>query len=355
MITLKEIAEKCSVSIATVSNILNGKSNVSEATRLRILEVIRESDYKPNYMARGLRATKTRTVGILIDDLTEFSSPKVVDGIMEELEAKNYRGIIENLRFYSKYGIEWRKNEKYEKDVASAIDYFLSIRVDGIIYVSGHSRKINCIPDSIKELNFPFVIAYAFSEGDKYPGIIFNDSKAAECIGEHLIQRNHKKIALIMGKKNNIHTENRLKGFKKALENSNLPINENLLYYGDWTFDSGYTSCKNLLSSSEEFSAIFCFNDLMAAGAYKALEEAHKKVGKDIDVIGFDNREFAAFLSPPLTTMEIPLTEIGTKASQVVLNQIEGNSYESLYEIPCKFCQRESVGKLNNGINAIVQ
>lgn len=345
MTTLKEIAEKCSVSIATVSNILNGKSNVSEATRLRILEVIRESDYKPNYMARGLRATKTRTIGILIDDLTEFSSPRIVEGIMEELDSKNYRGILENLRFYSKYGIEWQKNEKYQKDLSSAIDYFLSIRVDGIIYVSGHSRKINCIPDAIKELNFPFVIAYAFSEDKNYPGIIFDDSKAAEFIAEHLMQKNHKNIALIMGKKNNIHTENRLKGFRKAVENNALSVNENLLYYGDWTFDSGYTSCKNLLASKEEFSAIFCFNDLMAAGAYKALEEAKKKVGKDIDVIGFDNREFAEFLTPPLTTMEIPLIDIGTKASQVVLSQIEGNNYESLYEIPCKFCPRESVGK----------
>ena len=107
MVTLKEIAEKCSVSITTVSNILNGKSNVSERTKERVLQVIKETGYRPNYMARGLRAARTNSVGIIIDDLTEFSSTGIIDGIMSYFDEHNYKAILENLRFYSKWGTKW--------------------------------------------------------------------------------------------------------------------------------------------------------------------------------------------------------------------------------------------------------
>lgn len=342
MITLKEIAETCSVSTATVSNILNGKSNVSEATRQRVLEVVRKNGYKPNYMARGLRATKTKTIGILIDDLTEFSTPKIVDGIMESLEQKGYRAILENLRFYSKYANP-SQSKKYDDEVAAAINYFLSIRVDGIIYVSGHARKISCIPQDIQQMNFPFVIAYAFSAEKNIPSVIFDDRTSAMEITEDFILNGHTKIALLMGKKDNFHTKQRLEGFKLSMKNHAIKINENLLYYGDWSFESGYSSCVNLLNSKEEFSAVFCFSDLIAAGAYKALNEAKIKIGKDVSVAGFDNRIFSDFLLPPLTTVEIPLAEIGIKAAQVIFEQLEGNKCESLYEIPCTLHKRNSV------------
>ena len=345
MITLKEIAETCSVSTATVSNILNGKTNVSEATRQRVLEVVRKNGYKPNYMARGLRATKTKTIGLLIDDLTEFSTPKIVDGIMESLEKNGYQAILENLRFYTKYGDEAKNMEKYDEEVSFAINYFLSIRVDGIIYVSGHARKISCIPEDIQDANFPFVIAYAFSDKKNIPSVIFDDRSAAAELSKILIKNGHKKIALIMGKKDNFHTKKRLEVFTSVMNENSLTVNKNLMYYGDWSFDSGYSACKNLLDSKEDFSAIFCFNDLMAAGAYKALTEKQKKIGSEIAVVGFDNRIFSDFLKPSLTTVEIPLREIGIKAAQVIFEQLEGNKCENLYEIPCKVCERESVCK----------
>ena len=160
MITLKEIAEKCDVSITTVSNILNGKSNVSENTKERVLKVIKETGYRPNYMARGLRASKTYSVGLIIDDLTEFSSTGIIDGIMSYFDEHHYKAILENLRFYSKWGTKWYHNKGYEDSVQQSIDEFESIKVDGIIYVAGHARCISCIPEN---LNIPLVISYASS------------------------------------------------------------------------------------------------------------------------------------------------------------------------------------------------
>ena len=210
MVTLKEIAEQCSVSITTVSNILNGKSNVSLKTKERVLSVIKETGYRPNYMARGLRASKTNSVGIIIDDLTEFSSTGIIDGIMSYFDEHHYKAILENLRFYSKWGTKWYHNKDYEDSVQQSIDEFEAIKVDGIIYVAGHARCISCIPDN---LNVPLVISYAFTEKPGISSVEFDDMQAACDMTTNLIKNGHKKIAVIAGTKTNIHTQRRLEGY----------------------------------------------------------------------------------------------------------------------------------------------
>lgn len=343
MITLKDIAKECSVSIATVSNILNNKSNVSEETKERVLQVIKETGYKPNYMARGLRATKTNTIGLLIDDLIEFSSPPLVDGIMSYLEENNYKSILENLRFFSKWGKGWEQEEVYKNSVKSAIQEFDAVKVDGIIYVASHCRDIDSIP---KDISIPTTICYAFSKANNFPSIMINDIQAAYNMTDYLIKNDHKDIALILGAKNNIHTEKRLEGVKNALKDNMLSLNEQLVYYGDWAFDSGYTSCKNLFESGKKFSAIFCFNDTMAAGAYKYLREINLTPGKDISITGFDDVFKDGILEPKLTTIKLPLYDLGRKSAEVLLNQIESNgtSVENLY-IDCPFIEGLSVVK----------
>ena len=169
MVTLKELAEKSGVSIATVSNILNGKSNVSERTRARVLSIIEETGYTPNYMARGLRAASTRTIGVIADDISEFSTPKIINGIMEVLEENGYRTILANLRFYTKWERSNKTSEDYKKAIKSAADEFTSIKTDGIIYVSGHARNISEIPD---DLSLPVVVAYAFTSRAGTPFIV---------------------------------------------------------------------------------------------------------------------------------------------------------------------------------------
>lgn len=341
MVTLKEIAEKCSVSITTVSNILNGKSNVSEITKKRVLEVIKATGYRPNYMARGLRASKTNSVGIIIDDLTEFSSTGIIDGIMAYFDEHKYKAILENLRFYSKWGTKWYHNKGYEDSVQQAIDEFESIKVDGIIYVAGHARCISCIPE---KLNIPLVISYAFTEQPGFSSVEFDDVKAACDITNHLIKNGHKKIAVIAGTKNNIHTERRLEGFKKAMQENTLSVNEKDIVYGKWDAESGYQNAQTLLKGSD-YSAVFCFNDLMAAGVYDYLYENKLVPGKDISVAGFDNRTMSQFLKPALTTVEIPLVEIGRKSAELILNQINNpDNFEAQQSfVECKIIERDSI------------
>ncbi|MCR5189159.1 MAG: LacI family transcriptional regulator [Treponema sp.] len=344
MITLKEIAAQCNVSIATVSNILNGKDKVSKETKEKVLQLIKETGYKPNYMARGLRATKTRTIGLLIDDLTEFSSPLIVDGIMTYLEENNYKSILENLRFYSKWGYDWYQNDAYKKAVYNAFQEFSAIKVDGIIYVSGHERNINIIPENF---SIPTIISYAFSDSPNISSVMIDDVDAAYRLTEHLIKNGHKKIAIIKGENGNIHTEKRLQGYKKALKDYGIALDQDLICDGNWRSQSGYEMGKELLDSKKDFSAIFCFNDLMAAGLYRCLAENNIKVGTDLSVVGFDNRTISKELIPPLTTMEIPLAEIGKETAQELLKQItaeEEFNKQELY-IKCNLIERDSVSK----------
>jgi len=342
MITLKEIAQQCNVSIATVSNILNGKAKVSNETKERVLQIIKETGYKPNYMARLLRANKTRTIGVLVDDLTEFSSPLIVDGIMTYLEEHNYKTILENLRFYSKWGRDWYENADYKKSVYQAFQEFSSIKVDGIIYVSGHERNINIIPE---EFNIPTVIGYAFSDSQNFSSVLIDDFDGAYKLTEYLIKKGHKKIALVQGIEGNIHTEERLRGFKAALKDYKLEADPNLMLPGIWFPESGYEACKKLIESKKDFSAIFCFNDLMAAGVYKYLTENNLQVGKDISVVGFDNRTIAEELIPSLTTMEIPLKEVGISTAKELLDQMTSEEEFQKQEIyiKCNLIERASV------------
>ena len=344
MVTLKEIAEKCSVSITTVSNILNGKSNVSEKTKERVLSVIKATGYRPNYMARGLRASKTNSVGIIIDDLTQFSSAGIIDGIMSYFDEHHYKAILENLRFYSKWGTKWYHNKGYEDSVQQAIDEFEAIKVDGIIYVAGHARCISCIPEN---LNVPLVIAYAFTEQPGISSVEFDDMKAACDMTTNLIKQGHKRIAVIAGSKTNIHTERRLEGFKKAMNENGLTVNESDIKYGDWDSPSGYENAKALLSNAD-YTAVFCFNDLMAAGVYDYLYERGLEPGKDISVAGYDNRTISKYLKPALTTVDIPLYDIGRKSAEIILNQIaDPDAFKpQQHFVQCGIIERKSVGKI---------
>ena len=340
MITLKELAAKCNVSIATVSNILNGKSNVSEKTKERILKVVQETGYKPNYMARILRAHKTNTVGIIIDDVGAFSSPQLIEGVLDILEAKGYKAIIETLRLYSKWGNK-PDSAEYQKVVNDSVEEMLSIKVDGIIFIAAHAHNIEYFTQN---LDIPIVITYAYQDANTIPSIKIDDFESSYKLTQYLISKGHKKIAVIQGDSTVRHEKDRLAGFEKALKEAGLELDKELLEPGYWTREGGKEACQKLFKRSKDFTCIFCFNDLMAAGVYDYLYENKKIPGKDYAVVGFDNREMSAYLTPGLTTMEIPLGDIGRESASVLLKKIDGKEIENLdIKIPCRLIERKSV------------
>lgn len=339
MITLKEIAAQSGVSIATVSNILNGKSNVSEATKQRVMQIVKETGYRPNYMARSLRSSKTNTIGVIIEDITNFSSPLQIDGITAALEYRGYKLILENLRYYTKYnGVP---NHSYVESVQSAIQEMLTIKVDGIVYVAGHTRNIDFLPSN---LPIPLVVSYSDCNNPAYPYVVIDDVTSAFNMTEFLISKGHTKIGIIAGSKNNEHSDQRLIGWEKSMKSHGLSLEPSLIFFGDWKRESGYNCCKKLFETSKDITAIFCFNDLMAAGVYDYLKENNMTAGKDISVVGFDNREVSTFLVPQLTTMEIPLPQFGVCAAEALLKLIDEEKLESQeVRVMCKLIERASV------------
>ncbi len=344
MITLKDIATRCGVSIATVSNILNGKTNVSEATKKKILEVVKETGYTPNIMAQGLRSQRTRTIGVIVEDINLFSSPGLIDGILLSCEMHKYRAIISNLRMYSENdALGIRDAEEYHKVMNPVVQKMLAIKVDGIIYVSGHYRVIDCFPEGFP---VPAVYAYGRSLTERYSSVFIDDEKSAYDIISYLIKKGHKKIGIICGCMDNNHTMERLEGIKQAFFENNLPFNEELVLEGNWQRESGYKMCKTLYEnkSQNDFTAIFCMNDLMAAGVYDYCLEKGIVPGKDISVAGFDDHIISRFLNPPLTTMAIALRGIGFRATDLLLSKVENPMFMPIVsKIPCEFQERKSV------------
>ena len=155
---------------------------------------------------------------------------------------------------------------------------------------------------------------------------------------DYLIKNGKKRIAVIGGKKDNLHTVHRLVGYKKALEKNKLSYDESLITFSNWERNGGFDSTNHFINKKCDFDAIFCFNDLMAAGCFDALLEKNIIPGKDVSVVGFDNREVSEYLKPSLTTMEIPLEEIGVESAKMLLEKDFQNKL-----IPCKMILRDSV------------
>lgn len=343
LVTLKEIAQMCDVSITTVSNVLNSKPKVGEETRQKVLEVVKATGYQPNFFAQGMRKQKTRIIGIIVEDLDIFSTSPIVEAIMAYCDDNNYRTILVNMRLYDKWQDTWYYNEKEIQSVFQPnIQELLSIKVDGIMYVAGHCRYINYFR---RDFEIPAIIVYALSASSQFPSVVFDDDQGGYDMTKYLISNGHRKIGVIAGTSDNIHTQMRSFGYQRALFEENILFNPNWIKHGDWEREAGYIQAEEIIK--EGVTAIFCMNDLMAAGAYDYLYENNITVGRDISIVGFDNNEISEYLRPQLTTINIPMKKIGKTAAEYFIGLIENESdnkkNHEIIKLSCDMVIRESV------------
>ncbi len=345
MITLKEIAKECGVSTATVSNVLNDKKNVSDEIRKKVLDVVKERGYKLNYVAQGLRKQKTQTIGVIAEDIAQFTTPAIIEGIMELCEENGYRTIVQNLRLYSRWHDEWFDNDKmYYSVMDPAVQEMASIRVDGIIYVAGHARNIHRFP---KDYDIPSVLAYAYSQEEDVPSVVIDDEDAAKTAVEYLIKKGHKKIGVMAGEAENIHTKLRILGYQRALFEAGILYNPELVVYAGWGQELSYNSAKELLD--KDITAVFCMSDRNAGGVYQYLFEHGMQAGRDISVMGFDNENISDYMTPRLSTMKIELGAIGKKAVELLFDKMAEKPVVSQVKVPCTLIERNSV--ISNTLN----
>lgn len=347
MITVKEIAKMCDVSPSTVSNILNGRNNMSEETRKKVMDAVQKTGYKPNFYAQGMRRTNNKTIGIIAEELCQFSTPLIVEAIMAFAEAMGYRTFLINMSMYEKWkktgtGVLAGDESLLTQNAAPAFAEAEAVRADGIIYVAAHGRILDCVP---KDFDIPVVFGYGVAKDNKYKSVVIDDSHSSENMIDYIVSKNHKKIGVIAGNVDNFHTVWRMEGYKDALNKNGIQFDESLVEYGDWERESGYECAKKLISKGVD--TLWCHNDLMAAGAYDYARSHNMTVGKDISIIGFDDREISEYLYPTLTTSKIMLEDIGVKCAEFIIKEIEDENYRNKtfepYRIACDLIERDSV------------
>jgi LacI family transcriptional regulator len=343
--TIKHLAEKAGVSTATVSYVLNKNGNISEETRKRVLKIIEENDFRPNRIAKSLRVNRTNTIGVIAEDITVFHVPWVINGINEYAENNGYHIVLSNLSLVDKIQNRFEELNLYKDKINESIDTILSTKVDGIIYLAMHDRKIEGIFNSIE---LPVVYTYCYTEEKNDLSVGYENQNIAYLATRYLIEEGHRKIAVISGPVNSTPSYKRMLGFQMALMESGLELRHEFIKIGDWKYEFGYRMCVELMNLHDHPTAIFAMNDVMALGALEAAYKNHIRVPEDLSVIGFDNTESSNYSNPKLTTIALPLKDMGYIAAEDIDKRLKGEPIlNNSVILPCKLIKRDSVAKIN--------
>lgn len=340
MATMRDVALLAGVSTATVSHVINGSKNISAETTERVLQAISQVNYKPNTLAKSLRMGQSHTIGVLVEDIRGLPVASIVSGISETLAKGGYKTILHDLHLLEKLYNQYEQIGSYRQRINDGLSLLQSANVDGIIYVAMHDRHLDYLFD---EMDIPLVFAYSHgTEKDTY--ITYSNRDSAADIIRFLIGKGHKHIAVIAGHPHSYPTAQRLLGIQMAMQQAGLSLPQEYIRYGNWEYESGMVQTGELLRLPIRPTAIFAMNDLMAAGCMAVLTSEGLRIPQDIAVAGFDNREIAEYLQPPLTTVALPTTEIGVQAALHIIDMICNPRIHPAREIiNCSIVERASV------------
>lgn len=330
--TMWQVAERAGVSQATVSLVLNnvGGSRVNEVTRARVMDAVHELGYRTNAFAKSLRSGESGMIGFISD---EVASSPFAGGLLKgaQLLAWETGNVILSVDTFDEPGLE-----------KAAIDMMLSYRVTGVVYASMYHRILD-IPRELKSV--PTVVVNAQDGSGRILSIFPDEEGGGYDATTHLLEAGHTRIAMI-----NIQSEDsdlpaglgRVAGYRRALAEAGIAEDPRLIRYGHGVVEDGLVMTRDLLEQHMPPTAIFCGNDRIAWGAYRALESLGLRIPDDVSIVGFDNQEMLApNLDPPLTTIELPYERMARKALGLLL---EHNPHEPLSNpIECSLIRRGSV------------
>ena len=348
IITIKDIASKAGVSTATVSYVINNTRPVAPIKRQRVLDVIAETGYYPNRVAKSLRTQKTGVIGVLAEDILGFPTAGIINGISEYVEQTDYHILLNDLRMmdslFNRYDQIIHQKDKINKALELLV---VGARVDAVIYIGMFDRNISGVVGDIKK---PVVIAYSTSTDENTCSVTYENQNASAKLARHLFELGHRRIAVITGLAHTAPAQSRLAGIHKVYQEAGLILDSTLVKNGDWGRSSGHACMAELLKLEGGLrpTAVMAMNDYMAIGAIDAIREAGLRVPDDISVVGFDNRDVADYVFPRLTTAEIDLKAIGYTAAQVADQKLtKSGPYagESSIVIPCRLVLRDTTSK----------
>lgn len=344
IVTIKQIAQKAGVSTATVSYVLNNTGNISEGTRKKVLKILKEYNFKPNRIAKSLRVNRTNMIGVIVEDMTAHHAPWIINGINEYADQHGYHIILSNLRLFDKIGNRFEELSQYKDNINEAINIISSTKVDGVIYLAMHDRKIEGLFENI---DLPVVYTYCYTNEEDDLSVTYENQNIAREATRYLIEQGHKKIAVISGPINSMPSHQRMIGFQTALMESGLEMKPEYLKIGDWNYEFGQRMCLELMELPDRPTAIFAMNDMMALGALEAASKSNIHVPEDLSIIGFDNIESSLYSNPKLTTIDLPLKKMGYAAAEDIDNRLLGKPIaNNSLVLPCTLIKRESVAHI---------
>lgn len=327
MATIKDVAKLAGVSVATVSRVLNNEENVKLETKQKVKAAIRTLHYSPNLLGRNLRRLQTMSVLVLLPTLSNPFYAGVIKGLKSRAEEMGYQIMI---------GVT-DLEEEIEK---RSIKMLTNRLVDGVILFS---PRLNATLLNKVAKQYPIVQCSEYVEASQTSKVTIDNEKAAYEATQYLIQLGHKKIALLSNDEGFISAKLREEGYRKALEQQNISIEENWIRYTDYSYIGGQKACKKLLGLENPPTAIFAIADSIAVGVVRQLIDCGIKVGEHIDVIGFDDTSLAKIYTPTITTISQPRFEMGRAAMQLLISKIENiNNPDECLILPHQLKIRES-------------
>ena len=313
MVTIKDVARQAEVSIATVSRVFSGANAVREETSRRIRDVAAALRYTPHVGARSLTTSKTHTLGVLLPDLYGEFFSEIIRGIDVAARRSGYHLLVSS-------------SHSDSGEVQGAIKSMRG-RVDGLILMSPDldtKSVVSTLPDG-----YSVILLNAAIRQPGVASVRIGNSQGAKQMVRHLIDHGHRRIAIIAGAKHNIDGAQRKSGYRAALSEAGIPVDPHLELAGDFTEDSGFEAVRKMLASRvSRPTAIFAANDSMAIGALSALREAGASVPGDFAVAGFDDIPIARHMSPPLSSVHVPIAELGERATENLIAAVTNPRYQ---------------------------
>jgi LacI family transcriptional regulator len=328
--SIKEVALKAGVSIATVSRVLNNTGPVAEETRRRIQETIEKLRYVPHGAARSLITNQTETMGVLLPDLYGEFFSEVIRGVDLAARRSGYHVLVSG--FHS------------DRAEIEAVLRAMRGRVDGLIVLSpdvdAQTLRRN-LPETL-----PVVLLNTPVDGASFDAIQIDNYGGAFAMVRHLTTLGHRRIALLKGPAENLDARERLRGYREALRSLGAEVSERLEIEGDFSEESGYQAGERLLALAPRPTAVFAANDSMAIGCLLALRAAGVRVPGDVAVAGFDDIPIARYVTPALSSVHVPIAELGTRAMERLLHAVESkNEHERRQEtVATTLVVRDSCG-----------
>jgi len=327
LISIKDIARVAKVSHSTVSRALHNSPLVNTETAVRIQQIAREKGYRPSAVARSLVTRRTKTIGVVVTRIADPFIAEVVGGIEEVANDHGYSVFLAN------------SNANPDREV-KVVHSFHERRVDGILVTA--SRVGALYMPLLDEMRVPTVLINNQHPGEFVHSVMIDNPAASRQATEHLIGLGHRRIAYIGDQFGFQSDTERFSGYRRALEVADIPFLPDLIAHGDGKAEGGMLAMEKLLALPDPPTAVFCYNDMSALGALRAIHAQKLRVPEDVSVVGFDDLFIASYTSPSLTTISQPMRQMGRMAMDILIKLFSGLNSKTNIKVQGQLIERES-------------